>query len=164
MHAPDSTWNLGSELRSPDTWTQHDALTAGSIVAVLFPVKAANGEGVVPQCYHGQLLSLVNLKLRSDDGEEDDLRLAFIKWLKPAKDSEKPAQKEQSAYLVDAMTGLPGPPAQSAKWTAHMSARTLADKYYDTDEWIPLNRVLYRAALLPYPGPSGAKVKHVLRV
>lgn len=160
LSAPHQTWNMASDIRGPDSWNESDPI-AGSVVATLFPAKPANGgEGTVPALYHGQVLSFVEL-LFSDEELDDSIRLAYVKWRKVAKDSAKPMRKELSVCLIDATTGQPLPPAASAKWTAHDSART-TDRCYGSDEWIPLNRIIYQAALLPFA--DGIKLKQVLQV
>lgn len=162
LSAPDQTWNMASDIRGPDSWTESDPI-AGSVVATLFPAKPANGgEGTVPALYHGQVLCFVELLFSDEDQEPNDsIRLAYVKWRKVAKDSTKPVRKELSVCLIDATTGQPLPPAASAKWTAYDSART-TDRCYASDEWIPINRIIYQAALLPFA--EGIKLKQVMRV
>ena len=171
LSAPNGTWNLGSGVRGPNAWREGGPVS-GSVVEVDFLVRshqasgsrgAAGGSAPLQECsYVGQVLTFVEVCFKDSP---DKLRLAYCKWHKNLGPREQLAAVSP-IKLINPKTGqLPPPSAPCTMWSPS-PPRTVSASCYTTDEWVPVNRIKSRVALLPFQCAPGSTVKkyRVLRI
>lgn len=156
LGAPCETWNLSSSLRSPNLWSDKHAIN-GSVIEAEFEVRASAAAGAsrVVRNYYGQVLTFVEISFTDS---ADLLHLAYVKWRKFSR-SVPSHMKSVDVVLVNSSSGRQPTSSHrnSPKWTS-AQATVLTDECYETDPWLPINRIMGRVALLPCMSADGSRV------